>query len=920
MLIVKPPFQEESKKLKKEAKKRKEELGLEEEEDIDAILADFKREQEAQFLVTEEADCAPPTRRAGASLSVNPLNPTELLLFGGEYYDGQKVHMYNELYRFNTEKRTWSKITSPNSPGPRSSHQVAITPAGRLFLWGGEFVSPNQTGFFHYKDFWTCDLAAKEFTWEQLDIKGRPPPRSGHRMVQWKHLFVMFGGFFDNYTETRYYDDLWVFDTLNFVWVKLDLPEPRPTARSGFQMFAHGDLVCVYGGYCKTVVKGKKSVGRVHSDMWVLRMSSQLDAIRWERRKKAGGLGPTLRSGCTMTVHKGRAIMFGGVSDVQESDETLESVYHKDMFQFNIDSNKWFPLTLRMAKKPKNKNKKKQKKKTKKKKAATAAASSAGGKGKGKGKRRGDSSNSDSDSGSDSPSDASDDDSDASESESESEPEPEAPHPCERFSTMLTVSKNTLYLWVSADARGCDAFLKVPLVVYGGLIEDKKKEITLNDMWALNLDKLNEWVPILEDNAFTSQWLGEESDDDENDDDDDDDEGGEDEEDDEDDDDDDDDDDDEVEEDGDAGEGGAGPSGVAQDESVNKDDDEDEEEQDTKKRGKSGKKQKPAKKRQDSKKTRNDGEPDNDGAAAWAGSPAAQPRPGKSKKSKKDKHAADSPAADAEAGDASGRVADVLSATSQLSLDAAATPMTDEERARLIAAEPLVHETLRDYFARTSVHWQNVALQDSSRTGKALRRVAFELAQERFDAAQPELEEMRELLRQNEAAAAATAKAAAERAAEQRTSRNRRHQTCQVPADTVKQLESLRFRKAKSNAALILKIDVPTLTVGEGVVQDEYLDNTTLEEVQENLPDSTPRFIVLSYEMRHKDGRISYPLVGLYYNPDGSSTNNRMLYASTRSYLFQKAEISGKVFDLTDAEDLTDDWMVQKLEASLTRP
>ncbi|KAH6561912.1 hypothetical protein BASA62_009532 [Batrachochytrium salamandrivorans] len=154
------------------------------------------------------------------------------------------------------------------------------------------------------------------------------------------------------------------------------------------------------------------------------------------------------------------------------------------------------------------------------------------------------------------------------------------------------------------------------------------------------------------------------------------------------------------------------------------------------------------------------------------------------------------------------------------------------------------------------------------------------------------------------------------------------HQTCQVADQTLKELKALRFRKEKSNAALILKIDLATLTI----VKDEFLDNTTLADVSEALPDSTPRFIVISYEMKHRDGRVSYPLVGktyafeiihrsrIYYNPVGSSTSNRMLYASSSSFLFQSADITGKVFDLADLEELSDDWMVQKLEASLTRP
>jgi hypothetical protein len=60
---------------------------------------------------------------------------------------------------------------------------------------------------------------------------------------------------------------------------------------------------------------------------------------------------------------------------------------------------------------------------------------------------------------------------------------------------------------------------------------------------------------------------------------------------------------------------------------------------------------------------------------------------------------------------------------------------------------------------------------------------------------------------------------------------------------------------------LLLKIDVNQLII----VVDEYFQDMTLEDLQAELPDSTPRFLVISYELKHKDGRISYPLCGIYY-------------------------------------------------------
>ncbi|KAK5671404.1 hypothetical protein QVD99_002117 [Batrachochytrium dendrobatidis] len=89
------------------------------------------------------------------------------------------------------------------------------------------------------------------------------------------------------------------------------------------------------------------------------------------------------------------------------------------------------------------------------------------------------------------------------------------------------------------------------------------------------------------------------------------------------------------------------------------------------------------------------------------------------------------------------------------------------------------------------------------------------------------------------------------------------HQTCQVSEEALKEIKLLRFRKAKSNAALILKIDIQSLTV----IKDQFFDDAALADIAEELPDSTPRFLVVSYEMKHRDGRISYPLVGRLLDP-----------------------------------------------------
>ncbi|KAJ3103469.1 hypothetical protein HDU97_010052, partial [Phlyctochytrium planicorne] len=270
-----------------------------------------------------------------------------------EYYDGQKVQLYNDLFVYNIDKNEWRKITSPNTPGPRSSHQLILSPAGRGYLFGGEFVSPNQTTFFHYKDFWSLDLTT--YAWEKMDVGKKPSPRSGHRQLLWKHLIFLFGGFYDSGNEVRYLNDLHVFDTIECKWTELTVAEPKPTKRSGFQLVLHNDTMVLYGGYVKEVVKGQRDRGVVHNDTWHMKLSTQLETLRWERQRK-GGFTPDPRSGSPMVYCKTRAFMFGGVVDVKEDEEKIESVCTDEMFQLNIDQNRFYPTTFQRKKGPAHAN------------------------------------------------------------------------------------------------------------------------------------------------------------------------------------------------------------------------------------------------------------------------------------------------------------------------------------------------------------------------------------------------------------------------------------------------------------------------------------------------------------------------------------------------------------------------------------
>ena len=96
----------------------------------------------------------------------------------------------------------------------------------------------------------------------------------------------------------------------------------------------------------------------VHQDTWFLRITPPASdapaslgpTISWERRKKPANAPNPPRAGVTMAYHKGRGIMFGGVHDVELTEEGMDSEFFGDLYAWNCDRNRFFPLNLRRSK------------------------------------------------------------------------------------------------------------------------------------------------------------------------------------------------------------------------------------------------------------------------------------------------------------------------------------------------------------------------------------------------------------------------------------------------------------------------------------------------------------------------------------------------------------------------------------------
>ncbi|PNW78421.1 hypothetical protein CHLRE_09g398200v5 [Chlamydomonas reinhardtii] len=349
----------EKKTAKNEAKKeRRADKRLEgDEDDIDALLARMAIEEKAKKGSLEvSTDVEPPGPRVSASFQpyITPRG-SFLFLFGGEYVDvsTEKVNVYKDLYRFDVDKRKWSKIDSPNGPPPRSAHQAVIV-KNTMLVFGGEFTSPNQERFHHYKDLWRLDLTTWE--WDCLPAKGGPSARSGHRMVlqPLKNRVLLFGGFYDTGREVKYYNDLWELNLESMKWTSLGPAAGAtalwPSPRSGCGMAVVGDTLWVFGGYSKAKDDEDPDLehGKTMEDIWACNTTT----CQWERVKKVG-MAPGARASFALSAHAHpkagpRAFVFGGVSDNEaKGGEDLSSEFHNDLYTFNFERRRWFAAELR---------------------------------------------------------------------------------------------------------------------------------------------------------------------------------------------------------------------------------------------------------------------------------------------------------------------------------------------------------------------------------------------------------------------------------------------------------------------------------------------------------------------------------------------------------------------------------------------
>ncbi|GMI30818.1 hypothetical protein TeGR_g3627 [Tetraparma gracilis] len=319
--------------------------------DIDALLASFSR-LDASSLTSSSAPCPPPAPRANCSLTSAAEqggSRDTLLLFGGEYFDGKSNVCNSDLHAYHVPSRSFKVVRASPCPPPRCSHQ-AVAFNGGLYVFGGELATAEQ--YHHYADFWRLDL--RSYRWEQVEtVKGSqgPQARSGHRMCLWRGHLVLFGGFFESKTTTRWYNDVWTYSFSSSRWTNHPFSPlaQQPAPRSGCSLGCDPAGTCAFvaGGFTKlkNPAPGSCAESKTYSDAWRLDLAPILDGRGpvWERLAKKGAQ-PGPRSGASSCTWKSRLLVFAGVLDEEGDHHKVASVFYDELFGLDFEKRRWFQV------------------------------------------------------------------------------------------------------------------------------------------------------------------------------------------------------------------------------------------------------------------------------------------------------------------------------------------------------------------------------------------------------------------------------------------------------------------------------------------------------------------------------------------------------------------------------------------------
>ncbi len=242
---------------------------------------------------------------------------TNAVLFGG--YDSKDCK--SDTWVYDIYKDAWQLKTPKSNPGTLMGHAMAAdyTISSDLIILFGGF---DGTGY--YDDTWLYDLGYN--TWTEKTPTITPTKRAYHAMssVAGGDQIVLFGGYYQEKSTTKYYSDTWVYDVSDRIWKEMNI-KIAPSARRFHAMAfsAKSDEVVLFGG--------ETLGGKLSGETWIYDLGEET----WTEKSPTFNPSPRCNHSMASIFKENKALLFGGF-DGKENYET---------WVFDFKTYEWTQLT-----------------------------------------------------------------------------------------------------------------------------------------------------------------------------------------------------------------------------------------------------------------------------------------------------------------------------------------------------------------------------------------------------------------------------------------------------------------------------------------------------------------------------------------------------------------------------------------------
>ncbi|XP_050167672.1 kelch domain-containing protein 4 isoform X3 [Myiozetetes cayanensis] len=286
----------------------------------------------------------------------------QLIIFGGFHESARDYIYYNDVYAFNLDSFTWSKLAPAGiGPAPRSGCQMTASPEGNVIIYGGyskqRIKKDVDKGTLHTDMFLLkAEGVGKEeekWTWSRLSPSGvKPPPRSGFSVALGPgNRSLLFGGVQDEEEEESlegdFFNDIYFYDMGKNRWFPAQLKGPKSEKRKrrrgkqaeseaagdeeGEQRPPQGPLEIVKEVVAEdgTVMTIKQVISGPAEE------KERSESEEEEEEEEGGALGqqvePCPRSNAMVAVKHGVLYVYGGMFEVGDRQFTLSDLHSIDL-------------------------------------------------------------------------------------------------------------------------------------------------------------------------------------------------------------------------------------------------------------------------------------------------------------------------------------------------------------------------------------------------------------------------------------------------------------------------------------------------------------------------------------------------------------------------------------------------------------